>query len=134
MKHFKDEIDPITELHPTMTEAQRVAAEVIAAGFKNLFDKTDWAAVAMEEQRRKQEAIDRAEWVVETKISNDRRSVEVSAVIKGCHGHSSWGWHDDGKTKHTVLSVHSLYQQTPVLDSIIALAEDEARRICRVKN
>lgn len=72
-------------------------------------------------------------WIVETKIAAEGRSVEVSAVIEGCHGHKSWGWHD-GITKHVVLRVADTYQKTPVLRSIINLAEDEARRICRVNN
>lgn len=129
-----DIIDPITEIHPTATEAQRQAAEAIASGFKNLFDKTDWASIAAEDARRKQEAIDRAEWVVETKISSGGRSVEVSAVIKGSHGHTSWGWHD-GETKHIVLATTSTYAPAaPIARSIVDAAEDEARRICRAKN
>lgn len=122
------------DVEPTLTEAQHAASKVIVNGFKGAFDKFDWAAVAAEDTRQKMAEVERGEWIVDTKISKDRRSVEVSAVIKGSHGHSSWGWHDDGETKYSVLSTNALYQQTPVMGSIIQLAEDEARRICRTKN
>lgn len=128
----KIELEPYTD--PKLTEEQKRAADEVIKAFHGTFDETDWAALSAEVARRRQEAIDQADWVVETKLSENNRSVEVSAVIKGSHGHTSWGWHDDGKTKFVVLRVESLYQKVPVMRSIINLAEEQARRICRIKN
>lgn len=125
-----EEMDP----SDVTTIMQKYVANEFQGAFSHAFDKFDWAACAAEEQRQKSEAIARNEWTVETKIADGGRSVEVSAVIKGSHGEKSWGWHDDGDTKYVVLRVDSLYQKTPVLRSIIDLAEEEARRICRQKN
>lgn len=97
------------------------------------FDKFDWAAFAAEDARQKQEAIDRNDWVVETKITDGGVTVEVSAVIEGSHGHKSWGWH--GEHKQIVLKTSKTYgEQLPVSRAMLDLAEDEARRICRQKN
>lgn len=125
-----EEVNPID----VMSIMQKHVAKEFEDTALNAFDKFDWAAVMAEDNRKKAEAIARNEWIVETKIADEGRSVEVSAVIKGSHGEKSWGWHDDGKTKHVVLRVADNYQKTPVLRSIIELAEDEARRICRIKN
>lgn len=83
--------------------------------------------------RKEAKALEEAVWVVETKVSEDRRDVEVSAVIKGSHGHKSWGWHRP-EQKYVVLRVSDVYQKVPVLQSIIELAENEARKICRENN
>lgn len=122
------------KIYEQLTPEQKAAADMFSTGLQKQISQFDWAEVAAEEQRQKSEAIARGVWTVDTKIADDGRSVEISAVIQGSHGEKSWGWHDNGKTKHVVLRVASLYQQTPVLQSIIALAEDEARRICRLKN
>lgn len=122
------------KLYDMLTPEQKEAADQFKDMLQANFQKTDWAADMAADNRRKAEAIARGIWTVETKIADEGRSVEVSAVIKGSHGEQSWGWHDDGKTKHVVLRVADTYQKTPVLRSIIELAEDEARRICRIKN
>ncbi|UIW11177.1 MAG: hypothetical protein [Enterobacter phage ENC9] len=122
------------KIFESLTPEQQKAALEFQDTFMAKFQKTDWAAIAAEEARQKSAAIARGIWTVETKIGNNGCSVEVSAVIKGSHGEKSWGWHDDGDTKYVVLRVDSLYQKTPVLRSIIDLAEEEARRICRQKN
>lgn len=133
--------EPLTMENSVEVEPKDVMAIMqkhVAKEFEDMamhaFEKFDFASVIAEDNRKKEEAIARNEWVVETKIADKGRSVEVSAVIKGSHGEKSWGWHDDGKTKHVVLRVADTYQNTPVLRSIIELAEDEARRICRTKN
>lgn len=125
-----EEVDP----SDAMTLVQKYIAKEFEDTMLHAFDKFDWAEAAAEDNRRKAEAIAQNEWTVETKIADEGRSVEVSAVIKGSHGEKSWGWHDGGKTKHVVLCVANTYQKTPVLRGIIELAEDEARRICRLKN
>lgn len=125
-----EEVDP----SDVMTIMQKYVANEFQDAFSRGFDKFDWAAAAAEEARQKSAAIARGIWTVETKIGNNGCSVEVSAVIKGSHGEKSWGWHDNGDTKYVVLRVDALYQKTPVLRSIIDLAEEEARRICRQKN
>lgn len=125
-----EEVDP----SDVMTIMQKYVANEFQDAFSRDFDKFDWATAAAEEARQKSAAIARGIWTVETKIGNNGCSVEVSAVIKGSHGEKSWGWHDNGDTKYVVLRVDSLYQKTPVLRSIIELAEEEARRICRQKN
>lgn len=122
------------KIYETLTPEQQLATAAFRNALQAEYDKTDWAAIAAEEQRQKSEAIACNEWTVETKIGNNGCSVEVSAVIKGSHGEKSWGWHDNGDTKYVVLRVDALYQKTPVLRSIIELAEEEARRICRQKN
>lgn len=73
------------------------------------------------------------EWKVQTKTSDDLRSVEVSAVVKGSHGEESWGWNND-ESKIIVLRVDSLYQKRPVDQSIIDAAEAVAYNICVEKN
>lgn len=125
-----EEVDPSDAL----TIMQKYVANEFQDAFSRGFDKFDWAAAAAEEARQKSAAIARGIWTVETKIGDNGCSVEVSAVIKGSHGEKSWGWHDNGDTKYVVLRVDALYQKTPVLRSIIDLAEEEARRICRQKN
>lgn len=125
-----EEVDP----SDVMTIMQKYVANEFQDAFSRDFDKFDWAAASAEEARQKSAAIARGIWTVETKIGNNGCSVEVSAVIKGSHGEKSWGWHDNGDTKYVVLRVDALYQKTPVLRSIIELAEEEARRICRQKN
>lgn len=122
------------KIYEKLTPEQKAAADHFTQNMHLGFQKTNWAEEMAIENRRKAEAIARGIWTVETKIADNGCSVEVSAVIKGSHGEKSWGWHDDGKTKHVVLRVADLYQKTPVLRSIIDLAEDEARRICRIKN
>ncbi len=125
-----EEVDPADVL----SVIQKHMANEFQSAAMSAFGKFDFDAAMAEDQRQKSEAIARNEWKVETKIADGGRSVEVSAVIKGSHGEKSWGWHDDGKTKYIVLDIHSTYQRVPVLRSIIDLAEDEARRICRQKN
>lgn len=125
-----EEVDP----SDVMTIMQKYVTNEFQDAFSRGFDKFDWAAAAAEEARQKSAAIARGIWTVETKIGDNGCSVEVSAVIKGSHGEKSWGWHDNGDTKYVVLRVDALYQKTPVLRSIIELAEEEARRICRQKN
>lgn len=125
-----EEVDPSDAL----TIMQKYVANEFQDAFSRGFDKFDWAAAAAEEARQKSAAIACGIWTVETKIGDNGCSVEVSAVIKGSHGEKSWGWHDNGDTKYVVLRVDALYQKTPVLRSIIDLAEEEARRICRQKN
>lgn len=125
-----EEVDP----SDVMTIMQKYVTNEFQDAFSRGFDKFDWAAAAAEEAHQKSAAIARGIWTVETKIGNNGCSVEVSAVIKGSHGEKSWGWHDNGDTKYVVLRVDALYQKTPVLRSIIDLAEEEARRICRQKN
>lgn len=125
-----EEVDP----SDVMTIMQKYVTNEFQDAFSRGFDKFDWAAAAAEEARQKSAAIARGIWTVETKIGDNGCSVEVSAVIKGSHGEKSWGWHDNGDTKYVVLRVDALYQKTPVLRSIIDLAEEEARRICRQKN
>lgn len=125
-----DEVDP----SEVMTIMQKHVAKEFEDMAMHAFDKFDWAAASAEDARQKSAAIARGIWTVETKIGDNGCSVEVSAVIKGSHGEKSWGWHDNGDTKYVVLRIDALYQKTPVLRSIIELAEDEARRICRQKN
>lgn len=73
-------------------------------------------------------------WLVQQKITDDRRSVEISAISSvNDHGKISWGWHSPNE-KYIVLSVNSLYQETPVADAIIEAARIEAQRICDEKN
>lgn len=86
-----------------------------------------------EDAKKKHEAFLRGEWIVESKFGDDNRSVEISAVIKGTHGHISWGW-DDDIMKVTVLSIHSIYQNRPVSDAIIKQAQWEAQEICNERN
>ena len=72
-------------------------------------------------------------WKVDTKISRDGRSVEVSVIEStNSHGFESYGWF--GKDKICILSVSSLYQDRPVARDIIEAAENEARRVARIKN
>lgn len=121
------------KLREDMTPEQREAFDALSKMISGQFEKFDWAACAEADMRQKQEAIARNEWVVETKIGADGVSVEISAVIKGSHGHKSWGWH--GEHKQIVLTTSKTYgNQLPVSQAMIALAEDEARRICRIKN
>ena len=121
------------ELYNSLTpEQQKYAKELEKALTFNLA-KTDWAAMYEEKTRLEIEAAERNEWVVETKISDGGCSVEVSAVVKGTHGEKSWGWHNEAN-KCIVLSTSKTYgQAVPVLPGIIALAEEEARRICASK-
>lgn len=123
------------KIFESLTPEQKLAAAAFRNALQAEYDKTDWGAIAAEDARQKSAAIARGIWSVDTKIADNGCSVEVSAVIKGSHGEKSWGWHDGGKTKHTVLyTSHTYGQKIPVLRSIIDLAEDEARRICRIKN
>lgn len=122
------------KIYDYLTPEQKVAANLIQTNMISAFDNFDWTAHMAEEVKRQAEAIQRANWVVETKIADDNRSVEISAVIKDSHGHRSWGWHDEGETKYVVLRTEATYQKVPVMGSVIRLAEDEARKICRIKN
>lgn len=72
-------------------------------------------------------------WIVDTKTDADKTSVEISAVIKGTHGETSWGWHD-GESKIVVLRVEKLYQKVPISNTIIAQAQKEAQAICEEQN
>ncbi|MFG0518177.1 hypothetical protein ACF8EC_17780 [Kluyvera intermedia] len=73
-------------------------------------------------------------WEVQTKVSDDGRDIEISAISDdNSHGKNSWGWHDPG-AKCVVLRTASLYQSMPVADSIIESAVTEAQRICDEKN
>lgn len=123
----------LSKMYEEMEPEQREAFNALQSMLTRQFEKFDWAACAEADMRKKQEAIARNEWVVETKIGADGVSVEISAVIKGSHGHKSWGWH--GEHKQIVLTTSKTYgDQLPVSKAMIALAEDEARRICRIKN
>lgn len=73
------------------------------------------------------------EWKVDTKIADDRCSVEVSAVVAGSHGVLSWGW-GDNVDKVIILHVSSVYQHRPISDEIIAQAKREAQAICDMRN
>lgn len=72
-------------------------------------------------------------WKVNTKIADNKTSVEISAVIEGSHGDTSWGWHDN-EEKVVVLRVESLYQERPISDAIIEQAQKEAQVICDERN
>lgn len=128
------ELNPeMQKIFDSLTPEQQKAALEFQDTFMSKFRKTDWAAIATEEASQKSAAIARGIWTVETKIADGGRSVEVSAVIKGSHGEKSWGWHDDGKTKHVVLRVASTYQEVPVSEAIIKQAEWEANEFCLAK-
>ena len=74
------------ELYNSLTPEQQKAAKELKKAFISSFAKTDWSAAAEEKLRLEIEAAERNEWIVDTKISADGRSVEVSAVVKGTHG------------------------------------------------
>ena len=121
------------KLYDSLTpEQQKFAKDLgvaLAREIENIDPETHWATEAM----ALEEAIKRNEWIVDTKISSDGCSVEVSAVVKGTHGEKSRGWHNEAN-KYIVLSTSKTYgQAVPVLPGIIALAEEEARRICASK-
>lgn len=121
------------ELYNSLTPEQQKAAKELEKAFILSIAKIDWATVSEEKTRLEIEAGERNEWVVNTKIGADGCSAEVSAVVKGTHGEKSWGW--PGKNKYIVLSTSKSHGQTnPVLKTIIALAEEEALRICRMNN
>lgn len=120
----------------TTEQLSQMIREDIESAFTKIDHTSTWEDLAEEWEsdfNKESKALEEAVWTVETKIADNGRSVEVSAVIKGSHGHKSWGWHRP-EQKYVVLSVSNLYQQVPVLQSIIALAEDEARKICRQNN
>ena len=118
----------MNKLYNALTPEQKRAADAFLGTIQENFDKFNWASFAAENRPSRN-------WIVSTRVENDGRSVEVAAVIENSHGHKSWGWHDGGQSKHVVLSTsHDHGQKTPVLRSIIALAEEEARRICRINN
>lgn len=120
------------ELYNSLTPEQQKSANELKKAFISSIAKTDWETYAAEEARQKQEAIARNEWIVETKISDGGVTVEVSAVIKGSHGHKSWGWH--GEHKQVVLATSKVYgKQLPVSKAIIKQAQLEANEICLEK-
>lgn len=121
------------KLYDSLTPEQQKFAKDLGVALtreiENIDPETHWATEAM----ALEEAIKRNEWIVDTKISSDGCSVEVSAVVKGTHGEKSRGWHNEAN-KYIVLSTSKTYgQAVPVLPGIIALAEEEARRICASK-
>lgn len=121
------------ELYNSLTPEQQKASKELEKALTFSLAKTDWAVMYEEKTRSEIEAAERNEWIVDTKIGSNGCSVEVSAVVKGTHGEKSWGW--PGENKYVVLSTSKTFgQATPVLPSIIALAEEEARRICHIKN
>lgn len=80
------------------------------------------------------EALERAEWVLEVKGDHTKGDIEVSAVIKGIHGHTSWGW-SDPKTKIIVLSCSSTSSCCDYIDPrIIETAKAIALEIVNKKN
>ena len=121
------------ELYNSLTPEQQKAAKELEKALSLSLTKTDWAAVYEEKMRSENEAVERNEWIVDTKISSDRCSVEVSAVIKGTHGEKSWGWHNEAN-KYIVLSTSKTYgQKVPVSKAIIKQAQWEANEICLAK-
>ncbi|AEV89444.1 hypothetical protein OBP_007 [Pseudomonas phage OBP] len=74
------------------------------------------------------------EWVVESKGDYLKGDCEISAVIKGTHGHTSWGWPDD-ESKIIVLSCNNQRSKPlPIDPRIIAAAESVALEIVNEKN
>ncbi|AEK12391.1 hypothetical protein F413_gp251 [Escherichia phage ime09] len=121
------------ELYNSLTPEQQKAAKELEKALSLSLTKTDWAAVYEEKMRSENEAIERNEWIVNTKISSDGCSVEVSAVVKGTHGEESWGWHNEAN-KYIVLSTSKTYgQKVPVSKAIIKQAQWEANEICLAK-
>ncbi|QXV73141.1 hypothetical protein [Escherichia phage vB_EcoM_Shinka] len=121
------------ELYNSLTPEQQKAAKELEKALSLSLTKTDWAAVYEEKMRSENEAVERNEWIVDTKISSDGCSVEVSAVIKGTHGEKSWGWHNEAN-KYIVLSTSKTYgQKVPVSKAIIKQAQWEANEICLAK-
>ena len=121
------------ELYNSLTPEQQKAAKELEKALSLSLTKTDWAAVYEEKMRSENEAVERNEWIVDTKISSDGCSVEVSAVIKGTHGEKSWGWHNEAN-KYIVLSASKTYgQKVPVSKAIIKQAQWEANEICLAK-
>lgn len=121
------------ELYNSLTPEQQKAAKELEKALSLSLTKTDWAAVYEEKMRSENEAVERNEWIVDTKISFDGCSVEVSAVIKGTHGEKSWGWHNEAN-KYIVLSTSKTYgQKVPVSKAIIKQAQWEANEICLAK-
>ncbi|URY13689.1 hypothetical protein [Shigella phage ESh26] len=121
------------ELYNSLTPEQQKAAKELEKALSLSLTKTDWAAVYEEKMRSENEAVERNEWIVDTKISSDGCSVEVSAVVKGTHGEESWGWHNEAN-KYIVLSTSKTYgQKVPVSKAIIKQAQWEANEICLAK-
>lgn len=121
------------ELYNSLTPEQQKAAKELEKALSLSLTKTDWAAVYEEKMRSENEAIERNEWIVDTKIGADGCSVEVSAVVKGTHGEKSWGWHNEAN-KYIVLSTSKTYgQKVPVSKAIIKQAQWEANEICLAK-
>lgn len=121
------------ELYNSLTPEQQKAAKELEKALSLSLTKTDWAAVYEEKMRTENEAVERNEWIVDTKISSDGCSVEVSAVIKGTHGEKSRGWHNEAN-KYIVLSTSKTYgQKVPVSKAIIKQAQWEANEICLAK-
>ncbi|UPW37852.1 hypothetical protein ESCO10_00164 [Escherichia phage vB_EcoM_ESCO10] len=121
------------ELYNSLTPEQQKAAKELKKALSLRLTQTDWAAVYEEKMRSEIEAAERNEWIVDTKISSDGCSVEVSAVIKGTHGEKSRGWHNEAN-KYIVLSTSNTYgQKVPVSKAIIKQAQWEANEICLAK-
>lgn len=121
------------ELYNSLTPEQQKAAKELEKALSLSLTKTDWAAVYEEKMRSENEAAERNEWIVDTKIGSDGCSVEVSAVVKGTHGEKSWGWHNEAN-KYIVLSTSKTYgQKVPVSKAIIKQAQWEANEICLAK-
>lgn len=121
------------ELYNSLTPEQQKAAKELEKALSLSLTKTDWAAVYEEKMRSENEAAERNEWIVDTKIGADGCSVEVSAVVKGTHGEKSWGWHNEAN-KYIVLSTSKTYgQKVPVSKAIIKQAQWEANEICLAK-
>ena len=74
------------KLYDSLTPEQQKFAKDLGVALtreiENIDPETHWATEAM----ALEEAIKRNEWIVDTKISSDGCSVEVSAVVKGTHG------------------------------------------------
>lgn len=87
-----------------------------------------------EKHKAEDEALKRAEWVLEIKGDHTKGNIEISAVIKGTHGHMSWGW-PNSKNKVIVLSCNSNYSCCDHIDPrIIDAATAVAVEIVNQKN
>ncbi|UIO58030.1 hypothetical protein S1P5_00114 [Escherichia phage vB_EcoM-S1P5QW] len=121
------------ELYNSLTPEQQKSVKELEKALSLSLTKTDWVAVYEEKMRSENEAVERNEWIVDTKIGDDGCSVEVSAVVKGTHGEESWGWHNEAN-KYIVLSTSKTYgQKVPVSKAIIKQAQWEANEICLAK-
>lgn len=134
----KDELELCTFIKARISDLNNISEEFYIERLKLLDNATFHVITGLDDiaLTHLENAVNpkKGKWIVEVKGDGTDGSVEVSAVVNGCHGHFSWGWADP-MYKVITLSSNGTQSSCSYVDPrIIETAKSVAQEIVDRKN